>query len=138
MKMAEIIRIVESTDWSPERCAQLAAFYHNAIYDDSEQGGGPVAAFDWHFEPAFHVNVAIDGMSPQERASWMQDEIEADDEEDGLRGYRVMVGQEIEDPVVLTLDRGQVFCWDGNHRIGACCLGGVSTLPAVVGVARKG
>ena len=119
--------------WTPERCLANARFAYGCIYGDDEVGGGKVEAFTWRFEPAFDVRRVIDGLDPVARADWMRAEIANDDAEDGPRGYRDMVGETIEEAIVLVIVGGLAYCWDGNHRIGACCLGDVATLPAIVG-----
>lgn len=122
--------------WNPARCEGYAAFAYGCIYGDDEVGGGQTAAFTWHHEPAFAVDRVIDGLNPAARAQWMRDEIANDDEEGAPRGYRAMVGETIEEAIVVVIVAGLAYCWDGNHRIGACCLGEVATLPAVVGTPR--
>lgn len=119
--------------WSPARCLAYARFAYGCIYGDDEVGGGQTEAFTWRHEPAFAVDRIIDGLDLAARAQWMRDEIANDDEEGAPRGYRDMVGETIEEAIVVVIVGGLAYCWDGNHRIGACCLGDVATLPAIVG-----
>lgn len=122
--------------WAPQRCTAYAGYAHACIYGDDEVGGGRTEDFTWRYEPAFDVHRVIDGLDPAARAQWMRDEIANDDEDGAPRGYRAMVGETIEEAIVVVIVAGLAYCWDGNHRIGACCLGEIATLPAIVGTPR--
>ncbi len=127
----------ERPAWTAEMCRRAAAFHHGAIYGDDEPGGGHPDEFIWTYDPALAVSQTIDGFGPAERSDWMRCEIAADDDDGGTRGYAEMVGETIEDPIIVVRIAGVLYCWDGNHRIGACCLGNVATLPAIVGMPRE-
>ncbi len=127
----------ERSVWTDEICRRAAAFHHGAIYGDDEPGGGHPDGFIWTYDPALPVAQTIDGLGPADRADWMRCEVAADDADGGARGYRAMVGETIEEPVIIVRTAGALYCWDGNHRIGACCLGNVTTLPAVIGTPRE-
>jgi hypothetical protein len=95
---------------------------------DSPEGG------TWSYEPAFSLYDHIHDYG--ERAAWFSGLLEDDDDPEGLAHIQGLMEAPAFDPIVLWLTaEGDVYIWDGNHRLGAACLRGESTIPAIVGIA---
>ena len=70
--------------------------------------------------------------------AWMEDQ-NAGVEEQGLTPWPEDIGEYRDirrEPIVLSLVEGKNSLWDGNHRVAAAIIGGVKTLPAIVGIPK--
>lgn len=122
--------------WRPNDLEEYAREHQGMIYDTHEPGGGKASDYVWRYDPAYPISKPIDGLKPKARAQWMRDEIR-NFELDGYPGrYDELLSQDIQEPVVAVEVNGETYLWDGNHRVGACCLTGRKTVPAVVGTPK--
>jgi hypothetical protein len=115
-------------------------------FEDNADGGESVGLYNWVFTETLPLALLVTKNdihgrvhSLQEWIEWFKeagDEIEADM---GHRQWDSMLGEEIEEPIVITMDKdGSAWdMWDGWHRTGASLSSGKQTIPAVVGYPKE-
>lgn len=67
--------------------------------------------------------------------AWFDAELAMFDEEypHVAEGYRALMEEPLDTPVVVTVEPGRVQIWDGWHRTATRMIGGAATIPAIVG-----
>jgi len=122
---------------SAERLRQEAALHYGAC----DEGDLHPDGLEWRLV----IDLPLDALVPLmgTRAGWSDwfaAELAMFDEEHPhvADGYRALMEEPLEDPVVVTLDGARVQIWDGWHRTATRILGGAVTIPAIVGLPPGG
>lgn len=102
----------------------------------SEEEVFPAEEGDWEYVPDFPVSKLLSVMSSEEWRDWVAVEDSADLESGRDPRCKEMIGEDIWEPIVLSLnEKGEVHhIWDGWHRSGASVVKGAAGVRAIVGV----
>jgi hypothetical protein len=112
-----------------EHAAHAASFCCDQ-YSPGEPGHADPKTLQWFSVPDYPIARLNDAPG----ADWFRDEQEMWADEGEPERYNDMLDRPIFVPIVVyeTPDGG--WLWDGNHRVGACAIRGLATVPALVGI----
>ena len=122
-----------------------------AGYDENAQmgNGDNPNLYNWEYIPAMPVAPLFtkpdyaDHLHPAEDwKEWFQGEIEAEMDGRGYSYWAELLGEKIEEPIVITIpgdrqDGSSWDIWDGWHRSGATISTGRKSIPAVLGRSKE-
>jgi hypothetical protein len=113
---------VDLSSASKDQLKQIAS-----EYDDPEGG-------TWEFVPNFPIHEYIH--DARDRAEWFQRTLRNETDPESREHLTSLMKASTFEPIILWITAtGDVYIWDGNHRLGAACLRDEDTIPAIVGTA---
>ena len=120
-------------DRSDKELVIYASHWENAMYGEDDLMGRPAAEYDW---TTVDFPISDIESAPEDWVAWMKEEIAMWVDEGQPDRFDDMFDQPIRDKVVLVVDAGRGFLWDGYHRTGASVMKGETTVRAVIGTLR--
>jgi hypothetical protein len=124
-----------SEDWreravpAPEHAAHAASFCRDQ-YRPGEEGYADPRLLQWWLVDDYPIARLKDAPD----ADWFRSEQQMWAEEGRPNRYDDMLDRPIKEPIVVYDTPAGGWLWDGNHRVGACAVRGVGTIPALVGM----
>lgn len=101
----------------------------------SNNGPYTTEELDWIYVPALPCNLFW--TSKAEARAWWRDENRQARKYGAGGMWDCLLEEPIENPVVIGIYGADDFdIWDGNHRMAACTINGVGSVPAVVGILK--
>jgi len=122
----------------PEETLRREAASYRYACDDGDLDPD---ALEWRVVIDLPLAVLIPLMGAHQGwVSWFEDELAMFDEElpHVAEGYRTLMEEPLDSPIVVTIEPERVQIWDGWHRTATRIMGGTVTIPAIVGRLPQG
>lgn len=123
--------IPDLTLWSEAQLREDARCWHGSVYQKGELGDCDPDHASWEYTEQFSLT-HLEHLG-DDWASWLEDEIKMFEEDGNDRGYRKMLGEPIEEAIVVLMVGDKGYIWDGWHRTAASFASGRTHIKAIVG-----
>ncbi|TAN03186.1 MAG: hypothetical protein EPN36_14405 [Rhodanobacteraceae bacterium] len=114
---------------APQHGGYAASFCRDQ-YSPGETGYADPRELQWWYVAEFPIARLNDAPD----ADWFRGEEKTWAEEGQPHRYADMLDRPIDEPIVVYDTPTGAWLWDGNHRVGACQVRGITTIPAYVGM----
>ena len=137
--MRQWINLIAESYWdTPGNLERYADGYMSGMgASGSELASRPASDFDWRLDPQYPI-AKLNGDCPLDSyEEMMRDDIRFWGEDGQPDRFADMFDRPIRDPIIAVEDGDKAHVVDGCHRVGACLMQKLDTVPAVVGVLKK-
>jgi hypothetical protein len=108
-----------------------AAMHQHDQNTEGEPGYCEASEADWRLQPDFplclltHLN--------NDWISWFKDEVAWDESLGGVRQWKRLLTEDIQEEVIVFVRDDRAYLWDGCHRVAAAISSGKESIRAIVG-----